>query len=118
MSTRIIDLTKEEFIEVKSSFLVKHLSNVVDALKAERQTRLNSAKELATSTEEAITFIAGYVADLQLTGKAKQFADHLDQVAALSKRINKLQTHSNSLTLLESAATVRLNMDQAKEFSL
>ena len=114
---RMVDLSKEECLDVPASVLLGKIYSTIEALETARHERVESVLPLAGNVEEAMELFIGYVAGVEVKGKALLFNEAMEYVKTLSDRINKMYWISNALAA-SGQAMVKINLKQAEEFGL
>lgn len=112
---RLMDISKEEYIELPSSAIKTHLYEVVKKLEEERDAALDSIKAKMPDVDTAVMVIATLVSGSEVMNDFSAIHDLIHRVEKLSKRITKLYLFANNYAGLPDSM-IRISLDQAREF--
>lgn len=116
-TSRSLDLTQGEFIEIQAGELVIKLYDTVNLLVKEKSATLDQIKAaLDGDLDLSIVIAVDTLAGNKSFGRKADIADLLKRTAALVTREGRLMVFANTLATISPRTTVKLTLEQAEEF--
>ncbi len=114
---RMMDLTKELFVEMGSTELQLQLRNYAIVVREKRDAFLEEVETLVKDKEEAVVLLAAVTSNMPLTGKAAQIQDLLKRAAVLTDKMNRITTFANNYAQVP-PCVIRMSYELAQDFGL
>lgn len=115
---RIVDFSKDEFIEIPSDILVSQLYKVIIELEKERDAILTELHILLRDIDTTLVAISSFFSGKLVRGNTANAHILFERLKQVMLRVDKMYTIANNFSNTKPPIIVRMSIEQAQELEL